>query len=95
MDIGVFAPSFQSHSLLFINLKIKKKSSINGVMVQVAGYWNCEVFSFVLSSHPQDVLCVLLKDLVARAKVRLYKPADEPRKSQRGAGARLLKVVSY
>lgn len=37
----------------------------------------------------------VIKELAAGAKVRLYKPADEPSKSHSGAGARLLKVVSY
>lgn len=37
----------------------------------------------------------VVTELAGEAKVRLYKPADEPSKSRRQTTARLLKVVSY
>lgn len=72
-------------------------SSINGFKIQVAGYWHREVFSFMFRFTPTGCseLWDAITELAAGAKVRLYKPADEPSKSQRGAAARLLKVVSY
>ena len=36
-------------------LRTSVQTSINGFKSQVAGCWNCEICSFVLPSHPQDV----------------------------------------
>lgn len=45
-------------------------SFINGLEIRAAGYWHCEIFSFVLASHPQDVQScgMLLKNWLLEPK---------------------------
>jgi len=84
-----FKEAFQNPSantfLFFLSMASRSK---------VAADRHCEVFPPLccLHTHRMSRAVGWYKGLAAGAKVRLYKPADEPSKSPRGASARPLKV---
>lgn len=79
---------FLQHQRKHLSVASKSKWQVAGAV---------KICSFVSPVTPTGCseLWDAITELAAGAKVRLYKPADEPSKSRGGAAARLLKVVSY